>query len=223
MMIEIENWMAQLTDKLKACFTDRLLFVGLQGSYQRQEADNESDIDVVVIMDTVTMDDLVAYRKLLLTMPDNEKACGFISGRQELMNWPKHELFQFGRDTRPYYGDLDGLLPQIDRQDVIDSVKIAASGLYHICCHTAVHDSANKDALKAIYKSAFFILQAVYYLRHNDYIGSKKQLHSLLEADEREILDINMNWKSRSADIDSKEDACFDLMLRWSKGVLNDE
>jgi hypothetical protein len=57
-------------------------------------------------------------------MPDNDKACGFISGKQELMNWAKHELFQFEQDTRSYHGTLHELLPHIENQDVIDSAKI---------------------------------------------------------------------------------------------------
>ena len=138
-MINADSWMVELTDKLKAYFKNRLLFVGLQGSHQREEAHQDSDIDAVVILDTLSIDDLIAYRKILLTMPENDKACGFIGGKQELMNWPKHELFQFEQDTRSYHGILDELLPNTEHKDVIDSVKISASGLYHSCCHAAVH------------------------------------------------------------------------------------
>ena len=220
-MINADSWMAELTEKLKARFKDGLLFVGLQGSYQRGEAQQDSDIDAVVILDTLSIDELIAYRKILLTMPENHKACGFVGGRQELMNWPKHELFQFEQDTRSYYGTLDGLLPDIEPKDVIVSVKISASGLYHSCCHATVHTPFDIVALKSMYKSAFFILQAMNYLRSGVYIGTKKELLSLLIGDEREILNISMNWNACRRTIVANPDVYFDLIFRWSMAILN--
>ena len=54
MQLSIEDWMKDLTEKLKRQFGQRLLFVGLQGSYQRGEATADSDIDVVVLLDTLS-------------------------------------------------------------------------------------------------------------------------------------------------------------------------
>ena len=220
-MINIENWMMELTDKLKACFKNRLSFVGLQGSYQREEAHPDSDIDAVVILDTLSIDDMIAYREILSAMPENDKACGFIAGKQELMNWPKHELFQFEQDTRSYHGTLHELLPSIENQDVIDSAKISASGLYHSCCHTAVHAPLNIDALKSLYKSAFFLLQAIYYLRSGVYVRTKAELLPLLKGDELEVLNISMNWNTCINRILANPDIYFDLLLRWSKAILD--
>jgi len=59
-MISIDHWMTDLTAKLKEAFSDRLLFVGLQGSYRRGEANENSDIDAVVILDVLSMDALKA-------------------------------------------------------------------------------------------------------------------------------------------------------------------
>ena len=39
-------------------------------------------------------------------MPYKEKACGFISGKKELQNWSKTDLFQFFYDTKPIFGNL---------------------------------------------------------------------------------------------------------------------
>jgi predicted nucleotidyltransferase len=221
-MINADKWMLELTEKLKIHFKNRLLFAGLQGSYQRQEAHEDSDIDAVLILDTVlSFDDLITYRKILATMPQNDKACGFIGGRQELFNWPKHELFQFKQDTLSYYGALDTLLPNIEYKDIIDSVKISASGLYHACCHAAIHMPQDTNAIKGMYKSAFFLLQALYYLRNGIYIRTKKELLPLLEGAEQEILTININWNAYSKTIMANTDIYFDLILRWSKEILD--
>lgn len=50
-MIDIKNWIAEFTNKVEQTFSDRVWFIGLQGSYGRGEATDTSDIDVVVILD----------------------------------------------------------------------------------------------------------------------------------------------------------------------------
>lgn len=50
MAFDIEKWLNTVIEKLKETFSKRLLFIGLQGSYNRGEATCESDIDLVVIL-----------------------------------------------------------------------------------------------------------------------------------------------------------------------------
>ena len=57
-MVDIETWMNELTEKLVSAFEIRLLFLGLQGSYGRGEANEDSDIDVVTVLDRVELTDL---------------------------------------------------------------------------------------------------------------------------------------------------------------------
>ena len=79
-MVNIESWMDGLAGKLKKQFGPRLLFLGLQGSYGRGEANEDSDIDVVTVLDWVTLVDLDAYRAVVSAMPEGDKACGFLCG-----------------------------------------------------------------------------------------------------------------------------------------------
>ena len=57
-MIDINLWMESFIKSLKETFGERVYFVGLQGSYGRGEATDSSDIDVVVILDELTADDI---------------------------------------------------------------------------------------------------------------------------------------------------------------------
>lgn len=219
-MIQAQSWMRDLVTKLTSHFRNRLVFVGLQGSYLRNEAHEQSDIDAVVILDTLTMDDLSAYRTILSTMPEHEKACGFIAGKMDLLNWAKHELFQFEQDTCAYFGDMHALLPCFTRKDIIDSAKISASGLYHACCHTAVHDPGNLCALQGMFKGAFFLLQIEYYLQSGDYIRTKRELLPLLSGDAHEILRISMGWDNELNAVKLDSVPYFTLLLRWVQQIL---
>ena len=68
-MIKIDVWMEEITDKLKKAFKENLIFIGLQGSYNRGEAATESDIDVVVILDKLNFEDLETVSYTHLTLP----------------------------------------------------------------------------------------------------------------------------------------------------------
>jgi len=220
-MIIKNEWMKSLSEKLKINFGERLSFVGLQGSYQRNEATEDSDIDAVVILKSLTLDDLEQYKDIVSSMPECKKSCGFISGEKEMKNWPKHELFQFKNDTRSYYGDLDELLPKIDRMDIINGVQVGASNLYHFCCHNYVH--GEMQALKEIYKGAFFVLQSAYFLRNNIYVGNKEKLLPLLDGIEQDILSISQNWFSIEDKISTNPNEYFKLILQWCSGIMTEE
>jgi len=213
--------MESLLGKLKVAFGERLMFVGLQGSYQRDEATENSDIDAVIILDNLIMEDLEQYKAILSTMPDNEKACGFISGRKEMQDWPRHELFQFSNDTRPYYGNLDGLIPAIERIDIIKGVKIGASNLYHFCCQSYLYGETL--ALKEIYKGAFFVLQGAYYLRNNIYIKNKQELMPLLDGEEKQILTISNDWDAFEDTIKLCPYEYYKTLLQWCSGIITEE
>ena len=89
--------------------------MGLQGSRARGEAGAESDIDTVLILDELSASDLARLRQAVAELPERDKLCGFVSGKEELRSWERSELFQFYNDTRPIFGSLDFLLPLLDR------------------------------------------------------------------------------------------------------------
>jgi len=171
----IDDWIDELVLKIKNEFRDRIDFIGLQGSYKRKEANDSSDIDIVVILNELTVQDLKKYQAIISRMPYKEKACGFISGKREIIGWEKSDLFQFYHDTQPIYGSMDYLLPLIHKEDVKRAVKIGACNLYHACCHNFLYESS-AEILSALYKSSFFILQAKYFDETNQYISSKIEL-----------------------------------------------
>lgn len=109
-MVDINLWMKQYQNTVQDLFSSRVLFIGLQGSYGRNEAHDNSDIDVVLILDTVSLTDLKQYKQVIETLPHGSRMCGFVSGREELAGWCKADLFQFYHDTISYYGSLDSII-----------------------------------------------------------------------------------------------------------------
>ena len=187
-MTEIRSWMKSYAEKAEETFAGRIRFIGLQGSYGREEASENSDIDVVLILDRLDAEDLKKYSDMLDTLPQRELVCGFVSGWGEIENWKASDLFQFCHDTIPVIGSLDRLMEKIHREDVQRAVKIGACNIYHMCVHNMVHE---KDAaiLRELYKSARFTVQAVLYLQKGRYEKQRSRMIPLLRPQERKIME----------------------------------
>jgi len=187
MMIDIKVWMERFTESLKDTFGERIYFVGLQGSYGRGEATEASDIDVVVILDKLTTDDIKTYSDMLDTLSNRELICGFLSGKDELLNWEPSDLFQFYYDTTPILGTLDELLKKIDNAAVERAIKIGACNIYHGCVHNMLFEK-NDDIVRGLYKSASFVIQDIVFKNTGKYIKQQKDLLEKVSNEEKEIL-----------------------------------
>ena len=217
-MVDIELWMGELTKTLTDRFGLRLLFLGLQGSYGRGEANEDSDIDVVTVLDRVELNDLDAYRTIVHEMRSGEKACGFLCGASELKSWPKYDLCQLVRDVRGFHGALEPLLPAMGRSDLADAAAIGASGLYHAACHTYLY-GAREDwpgFLKEAHKGAFFVLRSLHELRTGESVRAKRDLLPRLSGDERDILGYGLSQNQEGEPLE----AAFARLLRWSGAAM---
>ncbi len=186
-MIDIDAWLETFCGRLDEKFSGRIWFLGLQGSYARGEAKDSSDIDIVVIFDRLTIQDLAAYREMLDGLPEREKICGFVSGRDELMHWETSELFQFCRDTLPIRGSLAEVLALVSDEAVKRAVLSGACNVYHACVHNFLHER-DADILSGLYKSAAFVIQAEYFMNTGRYVKRHGELVRLVSQEEQEIL-----------------------------------
>ena len=212
-MIEISSWMDKFVKKLEESFGNRIWFVGLQGSYGRGEATETSDIDVVVILDEFTVQDIQAYNTMLDTLPNRELICGFVSGKKELLNWEPSDLFQFYHDTTPIKGSLDELLVLIDYVAVERAIKIGACNIYHGCVHNMLHEKSD-EILKGLYKAASFVVQAICFQETGCYIKSQKALLEKVSGDERSIVENFLSLKNNNK-VDFEEMST--TLFAWSK------
>lgn len=212
--MEIHVWMEDFLACVGAAFGSRLVCVGLQGSRGRGEGGDDSDIDVVVILDRLCMEDLDAYRMAVAELPHRELLCGFVSGREELACWDAADLFQFYHDTTVFFGDLDFLLPRVDRPAVRRAVHLGACNIYHTCCHNYLHER-NGEILRACCKSAFFVLQAKYYLETGGYVPRKADLAALLSGVDQEVLRTLL-----AGDFTNQFQTASWLLMRWSSALI---
>ena len=217
-MIDITAWMEIFLQTLDETFANRVWFVGLQGSYGRGEATETSDIDVVAILDELSAADIQSYHAMLNTLPHRELICGFLSGKEEIMNWEPSDLFQFCHDTTPIKGSLDEVMAVIDESAVNRAIKIGACNVYHGCVHNMLHEKS-EDILRGLYKSASFVVQAIAFKETGNYISHQKDLLQVVSSDERAIVETFLNLKNGgTVDFNLMSETLF----AWSQKRISD-
>lgn len=215
-MVEMSSWKEMFLKKLEGLFGGRIWFAGLQGSYGRGEATENSDIDMVVILDELTADDIKAYDNMLVGMLHRELICGFLSGKAELMNWEPSDLFQFYNDTAPIIGSMDELLNVIDDAAVNRAIKIGACNIYHGCVHNMLHGKS-EDMVRGLYKSASFVVQAIAFRQTGRYIKQQKELLDVVDSDDRYIVETFMELKA-GADVLLEEMS--GRLFKWAGNLI---
>ena len=214
-MIEITAWMNGFLQKLNHTFGNRVWFVGLQGSFARGEATETSDIDTVVIVDELSVMDIQNYNKMLNTLPHRELICGFLSGKDDIMNWESTDLFQFYYDTTPIKGSLDEVLTVVDESAVNRAIKFGACNIFHGCIHNMLHEKS-EDILRGLYKSASFVIQAIVFKQNGNYIKHQEELLQAVSSNERGIIETFLNLKNGgTVDFNSMAETLFDWSKKW--------
>lgn len=220
MDFNIEKWTDLHLRRLQETFGPRLVFVGLQGSFGRGEATPTSDIDMVVIIDTMSFSDIESYRELVSAMPDHERACGFFAGKDELYSWPRHDVLALYYDTKPLYGDLNGLLPDLRREDMEMAISTGAANLYHAAIHTCIHAQVPQDSLGELYKSTFFLLRTKHQFDTGEYVPRKRDLLKCLEGSDKAILETALTLGGQGSL--SSSAVAYRQLIEWLQKLLKD-
>ncbi|MBQ8510233.1 MAG: nucleotidyltransferase domain-containing protein [Clostridia bacterium] len=210
--------MEALIAGLRERFGDRLRYVGLQGSYLRGEADENSDIDVMVVLDRWETDDLDGYRELLMRLGDFDRSCGFICGEEELRRWNPLECCHVLHSTKDYVGRLADFLPVWTMEDERSFIKMSLNNLWHELSHRRVHRGRERslERLPGMYKGTFFILQNLHYMRTGEFINSKAELLERLDGDDRAVLAAALALRGGMSAVD----ADFERLLTWCQAAM---
>ena len=213
-MLDIENYLQRLIGACKDAFGDRLLYVGLQGSYMRGEATDKSDLDVMIILEDFSVADMDVYREILKKIGHYEKSCGFICGKNEITRWNPLEVCQLLYTTKDLFGKLNDYLPSATREDEINYVKLSLGNLYHELCHRYIHADREKNiaAFRGTCKGAFFLIQNLHYLESGSFAVTKRDLIKQVSEDDRFVLE--------AAELPDDFDTAFRLLFSWCQNAF---
>ena len=191
-MFDLDKYLADLIKSCRSAFGKRLLYMGLQGSWLRGEAHENSDIDIMVILDGFSVRDMDTYREILKEIGFYEKSCGFICGKDEMKCWNPLEVCQLRHTTKDLVGVLTDYLPPATREDEINYVKLSLGNLYHELCHRYIHADRDKNRAKfrGTCKSVFYLIQNLHFLESGCFILRKTDLKEAAAEEDRIVLEL---------------------------------
>ena len=191
-MFDLDKYLADMIMNCRSAFGERLLYVGLQGSWLRGEAHENSDIDVMVILDRFSVRDMDTYHGILKEIGSYEKSCGFICGKDEMKRWNPLEVCQLRHTTKDLVGVLSDYLPPATREDEINYVNLSLGNLYHELCHRYIHEGREKNAakLRSTCKGVFFLIQNMHFLESSHFILTKTGLKEAVSSEDRRVLEL---------------------------------
>ena len=215
-MFDVGEYLQKLIGTCKNAFGDRLVYVGLQGSYMRGEATDQSDIDVMIVLDGFSVADMDAYREILKKIGDYEKSCGFICGKEEMTRWNPLEVYHLRHTTKDLFGELKDLLPSATREDEINYVKLSLGNLYHELCHRYIHADRKENipAFRGTCKGLFFLIQNLHFLESGSFAVTKRELKEQVSEEDRAILEMT------ELPDDYDYDTAFSLLFRWCQSAF---
>lgn len=218
-MFRIDEYIDQLIMALKDVFWERLLYIGLQGSYLRDEVTENSDIDIMTVIDNLSVEDLNIYRKALVSVGNFDKSCGFICSKADLEYWNPLEICHLLHTTKDYYGELKNLVPAYTMEDERNYVKLSLNNLYHEICHRYIHADreANISKLPITCKSVFFIMQHLYYLSSGKFVSTKRELLECVQGEDKAVLELSISLKNNT---EYDFDRAFSVLFGWCQNAL---
>ena len=191
-MFDLDKYLADLILNCRSAFGERLLYMGLQGSWLCGEAHENSDIDVMAILDGFSVRDMDTYREILKGIGFYERSCGFICGKDEMKRWNPLEIGQLRHTTKDLVGVLTDYLPPATREDEINDVKLSLGNLYHELCHRYIHADRDKNTAKfrGTCKSVFYLVRNLHFLESGHFILSREDLKEAVAKDDRIVLEM---------------------------------
>ncbi len=219
-MFRIDEYIDKLIDLLKDAFGERLVYIGLQGSYLRNEATNNSDIDIMAVIDHISVEDLKTYQKALVSIGNFDKSCGFICGKADLEHWNPLEICHLLNTTKDYYGTLRNLVPAYTVEDERNYIKLSLNNLYHEICHRYIHADREQNItnLPVTCKSVFFIMQHLHYLSSGNFVQTKRELLGCVQGEDKTVLELSVSLQNC---IDYDFDKAFSVLFHWCQNALS--
>lgn len=219
-MFSIDEYIDKLINALKNIFGERLVYIGLQGSYLRNEETQSSDIDIMAVIDHLSVEDLKTYQKVLVSVGNFDKSCGFICGKNDLENWNPLEICHLLNTTKDYYGELKNLVPAYTAEDERNYVKLSLNNLFHEICHRYVHADRERNIIKLpiTCKSVFFIMQHLYYLSSGNFVQTKRELLECVQDEDKAVLELSMSLQNGN---DYDFDRAFSVLFNWCQNALS--
>ena len=218
---EVEKLLKRFVKLLEKTYGKNLVFIIHHGSWATGEANPESDIDTLVMLEKITKKDLDKLRNIL-NQDRFKKMTVLLFSRLDMNNFVPFKRHQFHFGAKLLYGKspLHGPI----REEMILEIKKIADTVGYWSKFLYTHPHLAENVARKMYwrfREAIIALKVYVHWKTGEFPVTKRRLKKLLDdPKDREIVQIIEQWERNKDRFEKNPDPLLIKGLNFSQRIL---
>ena len=218
---EVEKLIKKFVNVMKKAYSKNLVFIIHHGSWATGEANSDSDIDTLVMLEEITKSELAKLRDIL-NKAEFEKFTVLLFSRLDMDNFIPFSRQQFHYGAKILYGKCP--LPEPTREEMLLEIKKIADEVGFWSKYLFTHQKQAENIARKMYwrfKEAIIALKVYIHWKTGEFPVTKKRLKQLLnDPKDKEIVTIIENWEKDKDRYEKNPDPLLIKGLNFSQRLL---
>jgi predicted nucleotidyltransferase len=218
---EVERLLKGFVSLMKKAYGKNLVFIIHHGSWATGEANPDSDIDTLVMLDEISKNELEELRNIL-RQEQYQKMTVLLFSRLDMDNYIPFARHQFHYGAKLLYGECP--LPEPTREQMIIEIRKIADevGFWSKYLYTHLHLAENVvRKMYWRYKEAVIALKVYVHWKTGSFPATKERLKRLLtDPEDIEIVEMIEEWEKNRDDYEKNPDPLLIKGLDFSQRIL---
>jgi hypothetical protein len=198
-----------------------LIFIIHHGSWATDEANSDSDVDTLVMLEKVTKRELAKLRDIL-NKSEFEKFTVLLFSRLDMDNFIPFARHQFHYGAKVLHGRCP--LPEPAREEMAIEIKKIADEVGFWSKYLFTHQKQAENIVRKMYwrfKEAIIGLKVYVHWKTGEFPVTRKRLKELLnDPEDKEIVTIIENWEKKKDKYEKNPDPLLIKGLDFSQRML---
>lgn len=218
---EVQTLLKRFVSVMKKTYAKNLVFIIHHGSWATGEANPESDIDILVMLEKVTKKELVKLRNIL-NKREFEKFTVLLFSRLDMDNFIPFSRQQFHYGAKVLSGKCP--LPEPTREEMLIEIKKIADEVGFWSKYLYTHQKQAENIVRKMYwrfKEAIIALKVYTHWKTGEFPVTRKRLKEILnDSKDKEIVKIIENWEKNKDKYEKNPDPLLIKGLDFSQRIL---
>ena len=218
---EVQTLLKKFVSLMKKTYGKNLVFIIHHGSWATGEANPESDIDILVMLEKITKKELDKLRNIL----DQErfkKMTVLLFSKLDMNNFVPFKRHQFHYGAELLYGKC--FLPQPTEEEMLIEIRKIADTVGYWSKFLFTHQKQAENIARKIYwrfREAIIALKVYIHWKTGEFPLTRKRLKELLnDPKDKEIVEIMENWEKNKDKYEKNPDPLLIKGLNFSQRIL---
>ena len=218
---EVEKLLKRFVSLMKKTYGKNLVFIIHHGSWATGEANPESDIDTLIMLEKITKKELDKLRNIL-NQERYKKMTVLLFSRLDMDNFIPFARHQFHYGAKLLYGKCP--LPEPTKEEMIIEIKKIANTVGYWSKFLYAHLHLAENVARKMYwrfREAIIALKVYVQWKTGEFPVTKKRLKKLLdEPKDKEIVRIIEQWEKNKDRYEKNPDPLLIKGLDFSQRIL---